>query len=379
MPINWTRIGRATNFAVQILTVFSGIAGLILFGDWLSNPSNRLVADIFPMEFRMPANTSAIAALAQQINKPMAPDVATIVSTGGANGFARIQLSNEGSLPIQDIHIHVLGIGVVYSKGTPNMNDSVIIHSDDVNGVTIPSLGQGSSITIYTWAGTVWGSYSDWSSLPDQFQITYSKGVAVKRFHIPVGTIAAWVDRNTILVIIGFGALFIMSLTGLAARFVRFRQDRQPGNIQIAFKSGAPYEVTDVKHQRILSTVRIGLLNSGATPIANCKVYVDKVSPEPPIPGGLPVLLEGGGFTLRHDEPERLIDVATHWNHVSQFRFNSSIGGGFSDSLMFIDDEPARTIVIKIEAMGVHERRASFRLWTDDSKALHLDHLGDVN
>jgi hypothetical protein len=259
------------------------------------------------------------------------------------------------------------------------MNDSITIHSYDLNGITLPSLGQGGSITIYTWAGIVWGSYSDWSSLPDQFQITYSKGVAVKRFHIPVGTIAAWVDRNTIIVVIGFGALFIMSLIGLAARFVRFRQDRQPGNIRIAFKSGAPYEVTDVQHQRVLSTVRIGLLNSGGTPISNCKVYIDKVSPEPSLPGGLPILLEGGGFALRHDEPERLIDVATHWNHVSQFRFNSPIGGGFSDTLMFIDDGPARTIVIKVEAIGVHERRASFRLWTDDSKALHLNHLGDVN
>src|SRR5271155_209125 len=98
MPINWTRIGRAANFAVQVLTVLSGIAGLIIFRDWLLNPSNRLVADIYPMEFRLPANTDAIAALTQQINKPMTPDVASIVSAGGANGFARIQLSNEGSL-----------------------------------------------------------------------------------------------------------------------------------------------------------------------------------------------------------------------------------------------------------------------------------------
>src|SRR5437762_2255360 len=143
MPINWTRIGRAANLAVQVLTVLSGIAGLILFGDWLLNPSSRLVADIYPMEFRLPANASAIAALAQQINKPMPPDVASIASTGGVNGFARIQLSNEGSLPIEDIRIHVSGIGVIYAKGTPNMNDSVIVQSDDVNGITLPSLGQG--------------------------------------------------------------------------------------------------------------------------------------------------------------------------------------------------------------------------------------------
>jgi len=43
--------------------------------------------------------------------------------------------------------------------------------------------------------------------------------------------------------------------------------------------------------------------------------------------GGLPILLDGGGFTLRHDDPEKLIDIAAHWDHVDNFRFNSPVAG----------------------------------------------------
>jgi hypothetical protein len=169
---------------------------------------------------------------------------------------------------------------------------------------------------------------------------------------------------------------------------VPFQQDRKPGStepaskgpgsIEILSRSGAPYEETKASHQRVVSTVRVGLSNPGGTPLANCKVYIEKISPEPSLPGGLPILLEGAGFTLRHDDPEKLVDIATHWDHVDKFRFNSPPAGTFAESQLYIDDQPSRTILVKIEATG-YQQSASFRLSTDDSKSLHLEFIGYVN
>jgi hypothetical protein len=89
-------------------------------------------------------------------------------------------------------------------------------------------------------------------------------------------------------------------------------------------------------------------------------------------------LLEGGGFTLRHDDPEKLIDIATHFDHVDKFRFNAPANGMFAETLNFIDDQPSRTILVKIEATG-YQRSASFRLSTDDAKALRMEFLGYAN
>jgi hypothetical protein len=144
-----------------------------------------------------------------------------------------------------------------------------------------------------------------------------------------------------------------------------------PGRIEICFKPGAPYEVSEISQgSRILSAVRIGLKNSGGTPLSNCKVFVTKIAPEPSLIGGLPMLLEGGGFMLRHDEPEKLIDVAAHWSHVDQFRFNAPYGF-FAESYNFLPDGVKRTIEIKIDA-SQGERSGIFEIWTDESKTLRL-------
>jgi hypothetical protein len=149
-------------------------------------------------------------------------------------------------------------------------------------------------------------------------------------------------------------------------------------SIEICFEKRAPYEVSDVQHHHVLSTVRIGLRNSGGGALSNCKVYVDKISPEPSIPGGLPVLLEDAGFTLRHDDPEKLVDIASHWDHVDKYRFSAPIGGGFAEAVWYIDDQPQRTIVIKVVASEC-QRSATFKISTDESKALHLEYIGYVN
>jgi hypothetical protein len=143
--------------------------------------------------------------------------------------------------------------------------------------------------------------------------------------------------------------------------------------IEICFRAGTPYEVVDISHGRILSTVKIGLRNLGRSPLSNCKVYIDKMSPEAPLPGGLPILLEDGGFVLRHDEPEKYIDIASHWNHVDQFRFNAR-PGWLAETMNFIADDVERVISVRIEATELLTT-ALFKIWTDETKKLRLERL----
>lgn len=148
--------------------------------------------------------------------------------------------------------------------------------------------------------------------------------------------------------------------------------------IEICFEKRSPYEVLDVQHHHTLSTVRIGLRNSGGGALSNCKVYIDKISPEPRIPGDLPILLEGAGFVLRYDDPEKLLDVASHWDHMDKYRFSAPIGGGFADTLSYIDDKPVRTIVIRVVA-SESQRSATFKISVDETRALHLEYVGYVD
>jgi hypothetical protein len=148
--------------------------------------------------------------------------------------------------------------------------------------------------------------------------------------------------------------------------------------IEICFAKGAPYEVSDVQHHHVLSTVRIGLKNVGGGALSNCKVYIDKIVPEPPLPGGLPILLNAETFTLRHDDPEKFVDIASHWDHVAQYRFSAPISGAFYEALGYIDSKPQRTILVKVDATE-GQRSATFKIWTDEAKALHLECLGYVS
>jgi hypothetical protein len=148
--------------------------------------------------------------------------------------------------------------------------------------------------------------------------------------------------------------------------------------IEICFEKRAPYQVSDIQQGRVLSTVRIGIRNTGGGALSNCRVYVEKIAPPPYLPGGdTPRLLAETGFTIRWDDPEKLVDVATHWEHVKQYRFITP-PGWFAETLNYIEDATPRTIVIKVEASEC-QRSASFRISTDEKKALHLDYIGYVS
>jgi len=148
------------------------------------------------------------------------------------------------------------------------------------------------------------------------------------------------------------------------------------GRIEICCKPGAPYGVSEISHGHILSTVRIGLKNSGERPVSNCKVFIDKIAPLPDLAGGLPILLEGDGFMLRPDDPETLVDIAAHWDHLSKYRFQAP-HGLFAETLNYLDDRTERSIVIKIEATEC-QKSALFKMWTDESKKLRLQYVADV-
>ncbi|HEV8015755.1 MAG TPA: hypothetical protein VGP48_09495 [Stellaceae bacterium] len=158
---------------------------------------------------------------------------------------------------------------------------------------------------------------------------------------------------------------------------------RQPGatpQIDIHFEKRSPYEVSKIQAHHVLSTVRIGLRNSGGGALSNCKVYIDAVSPETAYPGGFPLLLDQDGFTIRHDDPEKLIDIAGRFDHVDKFKFSAPVPGGFWDAgaSHYVDADIARTIVIKVEATE-RQRSATFRIWCDETKALHLEFISYVD
>lgn len=149
------------------------------------------------------------------------------------------------------------------------------------------------------------------------------------------------------------------------------KPNSQNAALDIRFDLGPTYEVSEVTNGRILSTVRIGLKAIGK-PLSNCKVYIEKIAPQPSIAGGLPILLERSGFILRPDDPETIIDIAAHWNHVSQFRFSSPIGGAFfAEALNYLPDDIERVIEVKVVATEL-QKTALFKIWTDESKKLHL-------
>jgi hypothetical protein len=154
---------------------------------------------------------------------------------------------------------------------------------------------------------------------------------------------------------------------------------QKPSKIEICFKSSAPYEASDIAHGRVLSTVRIGVKNSGGSPLSNCKVYIESVSPPPAHAGMFPAMLDNGSFALRHDDPEKLIDVATYWEHAGKYRFSTPLGGYLSEkSLDYIDGNEPRTFVIKAVATEC-TKSAVFKILVDESKTLRLKYIGDAN
>ncbi|MCX4170700.1 MULTISPECIES: hypothetical protein [Paraburkholderia] len=155
-------------------------------------------------------------------------------------------------------------------------------------------------------------------------------------------------------------------------------QAAHPPKIEIHTEQAAPYQVTEVQAAQKLSTVKIGIKNSGGKALSNCKVYIEKISPPTNSLGGDVLLLDGTGFHLRHDDPEKLVEVAAHWGNWDQFRFSTPASGTFYESLQYMEDGTKRTFVIRVSAREC-ERSALFSIRTDDSKRLHLEFVNYTN
>ncbi|MFA8389737.1 hypothetical protein ACEPUD_06365 [Burkholderia ubonensis] len=148
--------------------------------------------------------------------------------------------------------------------------------------------------------------------------------------------------------------------------------------VAIVTGEAAPYEITDVQSGQVKSVVKIGIKNAGGKTLSNCKVYIEKISPSLNSPGGDTLLLEGTGFQLRHDDPEKFVEVAARWGNHDKFRFSTPIGGGFFDTTLWMDDHTRRTFAIRVNATEC-ERSAMFEIWADESRRLRLKFLNYVN
>ncbi|CAE6837201.1 DUF4062 domain-containing protein [Paraburkholderia aspalathi] len=148
--------------------------------------------------------------------------------------------------------------------------------------------------------------------------------------------------------------------------------------IEINTGPTTPYCVTDVRSGHVQSTVRIGIKNTGGKTLSNCKVYIENISPPTNSPGGTTMLLDGTGFQLRHDDPEKHVEIAAHGDNHDKFRFSTPIGGGFFDTAQWMDDNTRRTFAIRVVATEC-ERSALFEIWADESRKLHLKLLNYVD
>jgi hypothetical protein len=169
------------------------------------------------------------------------------------------------------------------------------------------------------------------------------------------------------------GISITIFLLGIATVMAWRGRYGMPTDLKILFKAEPPYETTEITNGRGLSTVRIGLKASGKT-FANCHVYIEKIAPNPSLPGGMPIQLTGNVPMFRPDDPESLIEIAAHWDHVDKYRFSAPLPW-FDVHLTYIKDEPPRLIEIKITARtdtGEFIKTATFKIWVDETKKLHL-------
>jgi hypothetical protein len=182
----WARVG-------QIGTALAGIAAIVALIVSLNTPSSRLVAEIRPMAFRLPVTDKQLLDLSQT-DKPVSAALGELMKVDRATGLVKIDLYNNGDFPISAIHINVAE-AILYAKGTEGVDDSAVLPSDQ-SGTTLDSLTQGSSVTIYVWTRKPAAIYRHWYDLDNQFNITFSQGVARKYIYIEGGGISGWLDRN---------------------------------------------------------------------------------------------------------------------------------------------------------------------------------------
>ena len=147
---------------------------------------------------------------------------------------------------------------------------------------------------------------------------------------------------------------------------------RELTTLEMRYEPRSPYQSSEIINGRTLNIVRIGLKALRRT-LSNCRIYIDKISPVPPIPGEFPILLSSVDF-LRPEDPEKLIDIASHWDHVDKWKFSTPPpAGGFlsSSKLQYIDDG-IFNIEIKIDLGTGLQKSQLFRIWTEN-KQLHME------
>ncbi len=193
-----------------------------------------------------------------------------------------------------------------------------------------------------------------------------------------------WIENIIPDQIISWGPTIVLPIIGIWL-FWKTRPETEYRNskpashgpeIEIIHSQRSPYEISDIVSGRRRSAVKIGVKNTGGVTISNCKIFIDKISPEPHLFGGLPINIEGGGFMLRSGDPEQIVEIAVYWNHVGKYRFFGPPPIGLGASANYIDNIE-RDICIRVEALEC-KRSALYKIWTDDDKILHLKCLADT-
>jgi hypothetical protein len=221
------------------------------------------------------------------------------------------------------------------------------------------------------------GNYRELSEQMNEFVVLFSLNVRTNATLRPIWL--KWVEAHNALVD-AFDSIKRDPRFGKLLRPVRpsrwgdcIQTDSLEQTIDIRFEPQPPYESSEITNERGLSTVRIGLKASGKT-FSNCRVYIEKIAPQPPLPGGMPILLADDAPMLRQDDPETHIRIAQHWDHVGKYRFSAPLPP-FDVHLTYIDDQPSRLIEIKITAWsdaGEFLKTATFKIWVDDARKIHL-------
>jgi hypothetical protein len=140
--------------------------------------------------------------------------------------------------------------------------------------------------------------------------------------------------------------------------------------IELFTSTNPPYHADEFHSGQTQSIVRVGIRNVGGKTLSNCKVYVERIYPNLKSPTST-FVLDNSGFHLRPDDPEKLIDVAAHWESWDKYTFSTPPAGGFFDSSVYIDDGAKRTFTLKVKATEC-ECNGIFEIWADDLKKLHL-------
>ncbi len=140
--------------------------------------------------------------------------------------------------------------------------------------------------------------------------------------------------------------------------------------MDIILHEGAPYEVTENVDGKSLSTIRMGIRNFGDSAITDCKVFIDAIDPMPAAVE-LPIVLQKG-LDMPCRYPEVLVDIASQRGDRDHYSLASA---GASSEL---DDKTPRTIVVRAEAAQCR-RGASFKIWTDKERYMHIRLISHVD